>query len=223
MNADAVKWDDRGLAPAVVVHAGTGAVLMLGWMNREALEATAASGEVHFYSRSRGAQWRKGESSGNTLAVRAVRLDCDADALVVEAIPAGPTCHTGAASCFYRRADGDDWMEDAGPRGADAAVLDRLYAVLESRRAAPAEKSYTASLLAGGVDKISAKIAEEQQELVDELRAGGPREKIVHEAADLFFHVLCGLLATGVNPGEVWRELDRRFGTSGHAEKAARK
>jgi phosphoribosyl-ATP pyrophosphohydrolase/phosphoribosyl-AMP cyclohydrolase len=223
VNADAVKWDDRGLAPAVVVHAETGVVLMLGWMNREALAATASSSEVHFYSRSRAALWRKGETSGNTLAVRAVRLDCDADALVVEAIPAGPTCHTGAESCFYRRADGDDWADDGGPRGAPAAVLDRLYAVLESRRAAPAEKSYTASLLAGGVDKISAKIAEEQEELCAELRAGGPRDKIVHETADLFFHVLCGLLATDVAPGEVWRELDRRFGQSGHAEKAARK
>ena len=220
MNADAVKWDDRGLAPAVIVHARTGVVLMLGWMNREALAATERTGEVCFWSRSRSALWRKGETSGNTLAVRAVRLDCDADALLVEAIPAGPTCHTGAESCFYRRADGDDWAEDDGPRGA---MLDRLYAVLETRRSATAEKSYTASLLAAGVEKISAKIAEEQEELVAELRAGGPREKIVHEAADLFFHVLCGLLATGVAPDEVWRELDRRFGQSGHAEKAARK
>ena len=221
MNADLVKWDDRGLAPAVVVHAHTGVVLMLGWMNREALAATAATGEVTFWSRSRDQLWRKGETSGNTLAVRAVRLDCDADALLVEAIPAGPTCHTGAESCFYRVADGGEWLEDGGPRGA---MLERLYAVLETRRAATAEKSYTASLLAAGVEKIGAKIAEEQEELVAELRASPPpRDKIIHETADLFFHVLCGLLATGVTPVEVWRELDRRFGTSGHAEKAARK
>lgn len=221
MNADAVKWDDRGLAPAVIVHARTGVLLMLGWMNREALELTASSGQVHFWSRSRGAMWRKGEQSGNTLEVRAVRLDCDADALLVEAIPAGPTCHTGAESCFYRRAEGDGWIEDGGPRGA---MLDRLHAVLETRRAATAEKSYTASLLAAGVEKISAKIAEEQAELVAELCAvPPPREAIVHETADLFFHVLCGLLATGVEPDEVWRELDRRFGQSGHAEKAARR
>ena len=221
MKAGEVTWNEQGLAPAVIVHAQTGVVLMLGWMSQESLALTASTGEVHFWSRSRGALWRKGEQSGNTLAVRAVRLDCDADAILVEAIPAGPTCHTGAESCFYRKGDGDAWSEDGGPRGA---MLDRLYAVLETRRAATAEKSYTASLLAAGVGKIGAKIAEEQAELVAELVAvPPPRERIVAETADLFFHVLCGLLATGVTPVEVWRELDRRFGTSGHAEKAARK
>jgi phosphoribosyl-AMP cyclohydrolase / phosphoribosyl-ATP pyrophosphohydrolase len=218
-----VAWDERGLAPAVVTDQVSGAVLMLGWMNAEALEATLATGQVTFFSRSRQALWRKGETSGNTLAVRSIRLDCDADALLIEAIPAGPTCHTGATSCFYRRAEDGAWREDAGPRGAGAAVVDRVYAVLESRAQAPPEKSYTASLLAGGMPKIAGKVEEEAGELLAELRADGPREKVVHEAADLLFHVLAALLARAVSTQEIWAELERRFGTSGHAEKAARR
>ena len=218
-----VAWDERGLAPAVVTDAESGAVLMLGWMNAEALEATLASGQVTFFSRSRQTLWRKGETSGNTLAVRAVRLDCDADALLVEATPAGPTCHTGQASCFYRRAEDGAWTEDGGPRGAAAAVVDRVYRVLERRVGTPPEKSYTASLLAGGMPKIAGKVEEESGELLAELRGDGPPEKVIHEAADLLFHVLAALLARGVPPAAIWAELERRFGTSGHTEKAARR
>lgn len=220
---DQVKWDDRGLVPAVVSHATSGAVLMLAWMNREALDATVSSGLCHFFSRSRGRLWKKGESSGNTLAVRELRLDCDGDAILVAAEPAGPACHTGQASCFFRRADGESWVEDGGPTGAPAAIVDRLYGVLESRRGAPPEQSYTASLLAGGVERIAGKIAEEQQELIDELESGESPDQIVHEAADLLFHVLAGLLHRQVEPTALWRELERRFGQSGHAEKAGRR
>jgi phosphoribosyl-ATP pyrophosphohydrolase/phosphoribosyl-AMP cyclohydrolase len=222
VDAAAVRWDERGLAPAVVCHADTGAVLMLGWMNAEALAATAASGLVHFFSRSRQALWKKGETSGHTLAVREIRLDCDADALLVTALPDGPTCHTGVPSCFFRHADGASWSEDAGPAGAPAAVLERLHAVLVERRAAPAGKSYTASLLAGGAPAIAAKLGEEAAELGDELAAADPG-RVAHEAADVLYHLLVGLVATGVEPGAVWRELERRFGKSGHDEKASRR
>ncbi|HWM84229.1 MAG TPA: bifunctional phosphoribosyl-AMP cyclohydrolase/phosphoribosyl-ATP diphosphatase HisIE [Kofleriaceae bacterium] len=223
----AVRWDERGLAPAVVCHAETGAVLMLAWMNAEALAATRATGEVHFYSRSRQALWRKGESSGNTLALRELRLDCDGDALLVIALPAGPTCHTGAPSCFFRRAGdnaAEEWIEDAGPGGAPAAVVDRLYAVLASRRGTPPAQSYTASLLAGGPAAINAKIGEEAAELCAELADGaaGP-QRIAEEAADVIYHVLVGLLGRDVAPGAVWRELEKRFGRGGHAEKASRR
>jgi len=227
-----VRWDERGLAPAVVCHAQTGAVLMLGWMNAEALAATSATGLVHFYSRSRQALWKKGETSGHTLSVREVRLDCDADALLVTALPAGPTCHTGAPSCFFRSAqsatggaDDASWAEDAGPGGAPAAVLDKLHAVLLSRRGAPAGKSYTASLLAGGPPAIAAKITEEAAELNAELAAGAAADpgRTAHEAADLLYHVLVGLVGSGVEPAAVWAELERRTGQSGHAEKAGRR
>lgn len=217
-----VQWDERGLAPAVVSDARSGAVLMLGWMNAEALERTRETGLVHFYSRSRQTLWQKGETSGNVLRVREIRLDCDSDALLVVADPAGPTCHTGARSCFFRRDAGGAWAEDGGPAGAPAAVVDRLEQILESRKSADPGKSYTASLLQGGIDRVIGKIDEEEQELVDELRSA-THDKIVHESADLLFHVLVGLVARGVSAGEVWRELERRFGVSGHAEKAARK
>jgi phosphoribosyl-AMP cyclohydrolase / phosphoribosyl-ATP pyrophosphohydrolase len=216
-----VRWDERGLAPAVVCHAETGAVLMLGWMNAEALAATMASGSVHFYSRSRQELWRKGETSGNTLAVGEVRLDCDGDALLVIARPAGPTCHTGKPSCFFRRAEDGDWVEDGGPGGAPAAIADRLYAVLAARRGVAPEASYTASLLAGGAAAIAAKLDEEAGELGAELDGGDPA-RVAHEAADVLYHLLVGLVHRGVEPGAVWRELERRFGRSGHAEKASR-
>jgi phosphoribosyl-ATP pyrophosphohydrolase/phosphoribosyl-AMP cyclohydrolase len=225
-----LAWDERGLVPAVVQHARTGAVLMLAWMNAEAFAKTRATGFVHFYSRSRAALWMKGETSGNTLAVRELRIDCDADAVVVIAEPAGPTCHTGTTSCFYRLLDSDraagdtgsgDIIEDDGPAGPPAAIAAKLEAVLAARQSSTAQKSYTKSLFDAGFPKILAKIAEEHGELAAELPAGDPAA-VVHETADLLFHVMVGLRARGVSIDDVWRELGRRFGVSGHQEKASR-
>ena len=219
IDRSAIAWDERGLAPAVVVDAVSGAVLMLAWMNAEALELTLQTNTAHFWSRSRKSLWKKGETSGNTLAVDEVRIDCDADAIVVVARPAGPTCHTGKSSCFYRPMQG---AEDDGPKGAPAAIVDRVYRVLEARRdAGDGAKSYTRSLLDGGFEKIRSKIREECGEL-DDVIADGPRHDVVHETADLLFHVLVGLVARGISTDEIWRELERRFGTSGHDEKASR-
>ena len=211
-------FDDRGLVPAVAVDATTGAVLMLAWMDAAALAATRATGEAHFFSRSRGKLWKKGETSGNTLTVRELRIDCDADAVLLVVDAAGPACHTGKASCFYRTLDGD---EDDGPRGAPAAVLDRVAAVIAARRHSTAERSYTRSLFDAGMPKILAKIAEEHGELAAEL-PDGPAGAIVHEAADLVFHLLVGLAARNVPAQAVWGELARRFGVSGHDEKRSR-
>jgi phosphoribosyl-ATP pyrophosphohydrolase/phosphoribosyl-AMP cyclohydrolase len=227
---DALRWDERGLLPAVVQDAHTGGVRMLAWMNAEALRQTLATGLACFYSRSRQALWTKGETSGNTLAVREVRLDCDGDAIVIVAEPAGPTCHTGASSCFYRvlgdpAGEGQAAAiarEDDGPPAPPVTVLARLERVLAARRdQATAEKSYTRSLLEGGFPKILAKIAEEHGELAEVL-AEGDAADVVHESADLLFHVLVGVAARRIPLDEVWRELERRFGTSGHAEKASR-
>jgi phosphoribosyl-AMP cyclohydrolase / phosphoribosyl-ATP pyrophosphohydrolase len=223
---DALRWDESGLVPAVVQDARTGGVRMLAWMNAEALRQTLATGLVCFYSRSRHALWTKGESSGNTLAVREVRADCDSDAIVIVAEPAGPTCHTGASSCFYRVLDRDRdgaiEREDDGPGDPPATVLARLEHLLEARRdQARPEQSYTASLLEGGFPKILAKLAEEHGELAEVLPAGAAAD-VVHEAADLLFHVMVGLAARHIPLDDVWRELERRFGTSGHVEKAGR-
>lgn len=203
------------LTPAIVQDAETGAVLMLAWMNAEAWEMTRTSGEVHFYSRSRNALWKKGETSGNVLRVAELRVDCDNDAILVKARPAGPTCHTGATACFFHTENEDD---DGAP---PAHVVDKLERVLHARRDAAAEKSYTKSLLEKGMPKILEKIAEEHGELAAELPSGA-REKVVHETADLLFHVMVGLVARDIPVADVWKELGRRFGTSGHVEKASR-
>lgn len=216
---DVIAWDERGLAPAVVVDADSGAALMLAWMNADALQRTRDTGLAHFWSRSRQSLWQKGETSGNTLAVIELRTDCDADAIVVVARPAGPACHTGKRSCFFRPLGG---AEDEGPRGAPAAIVDQVYRVLEERRdASDGARSYTRSLLDRGFPKILEKIAEEHGELAEVLPDGDAGD-VVHETADLLFHVLVGLVARDIPPDAVWQELARRFGVGGHDEKAAR-
>src|SRR5262249_43155938 len=212
------KYDERGLVPCVVQDAASGAVLMVAWMNAEALRLTRETGVVHFFSRSRNALWKKGETSGNTLALVELRLDCDGDTVLVRARPAGPTCHTGATSCFFHRdADGDDALDDGPP----PPILHRLEQVIAARRASPAEKSYTRSLLDAGMPKILAKIAEEHGELAAELPAGADA-KVIHETADLIFHIMVGLAARDIPIEAIFAELARRFGTSGHVEKASR-
>ena len=204
-------FDAHGLVPCVVQDADRGLVLMLAWMNAEALQLTQQTKLVTFWSRSRQALWTKGETSGNTLALVELRLDCDRDCVLALARPAGPSCHTGTITCF----DGDAGTPDIG-------ILARLATILAQRRDdATAEKSYTKSLLAAGMPKILAKIAEESGELAAEL-PDGPDDKVVHEAADLLFHVMVGLTARKIPIDRVLVELGRRFGTSGHVEKARR-
>lgn len=218
------KYDEHGLVPCIVQDAGTGMVLMLGWMNAEALQITRETRFVTFWSRSRKALWKKGETSGNVLALVELRFDCDLDAVLAQATPAGPTCHTGATSCFLQR----DRADDAGgglpehDDGPELPVLFRLAKIIESRRASTAQASYTKSLFDAGMPKILAKIAEEHGELAAELPAGEDA-KVVHETADLLFHVMVGLAARQIPIQAVLGELTRRFGTSGHVEKAQRK
>jgi phosphoribosyl-ATP pyrophosphohydrolase/phosphoribosyl-AMP cyclohydrolase len=208
-------YDERGLVPCIVQDAATGTVVMLAWMNAEALRLTRETRVVHFWSRSRQALWKKGETSGNTLALVELRGDCDHDAILVRATPAGPTCHTGATSCFFHPDDGPD---DDGPA---LPILLRLAKIIEARRDATSERSYTKSLLEAGMPKILAKIAEEHGELAAEL-PGGPDAKVIHETADLLFHVMVGLAARRIPIEAIFAELARRFGTSGHVEKAQR-
>ena len=212
-----MKLDAQGLVPAVAQDAETGVVLMVAWMNEEALEKTLATNEAHFFSRSRGKLWKKGETSGHVLAVVEVRIDCDEDTILLRCRPAGPACHTGKASCFYRVLP--EMKEDDGP---PPPVLDRLWRTIEARRAAStAETSYTRSLLEAGMPKILAKLAEEHGELAAELPSG-PDDAVIHESADLLYHLFVALAARGLPPARVYAELERRFGTSGHAEKASR-
>ncbi|HEX8667416.1 MAG TPA: bifunctional phosphoribosyl-AMP cyclohydrolase/phosphoribosyl-ATP diphosphatase HisIE [Allosphingosinicella sp.] len=195
---ESLAWDKMdGLLPSVVQDAATGQVLMLGYMNRTALAATVSSGKVTFYSRSRQRLWQKGETSGNTLALVSVRPDCDRDALLVRAQPAGPTCHLGTTSCF-----GKGEAEGAG----FLAVLARI---VHDRAGALPEESYTARLLAEGPQRIAQKIGEEGVELALAAVARDA-EGCAEEAADLLYHLTVLMEARGFGWDEVVAILQRR-------------
>jgi phosphoribosyl-AMP cyclohydrolase / phosphoribosyl-ATP pyrophosphohydrolase len=214
--SEALAFDREGLIPAVVQEAGTGEVLMVAWMNREALQRTLETGETHFWSRSRQALWRKGETSGHGQHVEALYADCDGDTLLVLVHQRGAACHTGSRTCFFRRMDlrGADVAGAAaspGRLGAAAApsILDALDRVIQSRRAVPREGSYVSRLLAEGDARIAKKIGEEAAEVIVATLAEGP-ERLVAEVADLWFHTLVLLSSRGLSPREVLAELERR-------------
>lgn len=216
--AEAIRWDEQGLVAAIVQDRVSGRVLMQAWVNAEALEHTLNTGQATFWSRSRGELWVKGLTSGNTQRVIELRLDCDGDTLLMLVDPAGPACHTGATSCFYRAASEDEWRTAPPPSGG---VLDALGARLESRKGADPGSSYVASLYAKGREKILQKLGEEAVETVL-AGASGDADKLVYEMADLWFHSLVALADAGLDINDVLTELARREGVSGLAEKAAR-
>jgi phosphoribosyl-ATP pyrophosphohydrolase/phosphoribosyl-AMP cyclohydrolase len=201
--APTVAFGPDGLAPAIVQDAADGRVLMLAYMDAEALAATIETGEVHFHSRSRGRLWRKGETSGNVLRLVSIALDCDADALLVAVEPVGPTCHRNTRSCFD---------PDGGPgerRTEGFAWLETLWATIASRAAERPAGSYTTSLLAGGVDTAGRKVTEEATEVLLAAKddaAGSThatRTALAGEAADLLYHALVLLAERDVAPAEV--------------------
>ena len=198
---DEVDFDKgQGLVPAIVQHAGTGAVLMLGFMNVEALRATLERRRVVFFSRSKQRLWEKGETTGHSLDVVGVSLDCDQDTLLVTARPRGPACHNGTLTCFGNE-----------PRSAATAIsfLATLERVIAQRATEKPESSYTARLLAKGINKVAQKVGEEG---VETALAGANEsdQKLTEEAADLLFHALVLLRARGVPLAAVVRELEAR-------------
>lgn len=201
-----MKFDANGLIPAIVQHARSGEVLMLGYMNEQALRLTHETGLVTFYSRSRQGLWRKGETSGNTLRLVGVRQDCDGDALLILAEPAGPTCHTGERSCFHTALAGEPATAAAPP----SATLARLADLIHTRQSAAPESSYTAKLLQGGVDRIGKKIGEEAAEVIIAAKNASHAE-LAYELADLLYHSLVLLENQGLAAEAVWQELERRY------------
>jgi len=196
---DSICFDENGLVPCVMQDARTGEVLTLAYMNEEALARTRETGDVHFWSRSRAELWRKGESSGNTMRLRALRYDCDEDALVALVDPAGPACHTGERSCFY--------CGDTEPVNGEAlAVLERTIA----GRKAGAEpgSSYTAELLADP-GRIGEKVREEADE-VARAAAGESDERVSEEAADVLYHLAVLLASRGLSLADAYEVLDGR-------------
>lgn len=212
-----IKYDEKGLVPAIAQDADTFEVLMMAYMNKEALEKTVSTGRAHFYSRSRERLWLKGETSGNFLEIKGVSYDCDCDAILLLVHPKGPACHTGERSCFYRRL-GD---AAAKPLPAGPAVLKELYNIIRKRKGADPSKSYVASLCAKGTTRINEKIAEESGELIEAANVKDKKE-IVHEMADLWFHTLVLLSYKEIGAEELFKELGRRFGLSGIEEKESR-
>jgi phosphoribosyl-ATP pyrophosphohydrolase/phosphoribosyl-AMP cyclohydrolase len=210
-----VTYGPDGLVPAIVQDVVDGRVLMLAWMDAEALAATISTGHVHFHSRSRGRLWRKGETSGNVLRLVRLEADCDGDALLVIAEPAGPTCHRGTRSCF------DPTSASADRRSQGFAWLEMLWATIADRAATRPSGSYTAALLDGGVDAVGRKVTEEATEVLlaarddaEAERVGGERgatqRAMAGETADLLYHALVLLAERGSSPAEVIAALRGR-------------
>jgi phosphoribosyl-ATP pyrophosphohydrolase/phosphoribosyl-AMP cyclohydrolase len=197
-----IQFDQSGLVPAVVQDWHTGRVLMLAYMNKEALQKTLDSGETWFYSRSRSRLWHKGETSGHYQQVRRITYDCDGDALLLQVEQRGPACHTGAADCFFRTLQGDDPLPQE-------YFLTELERVITRRRAERPEGSYVVRLLEAGADRILKKVAEEAGEVIIAAKNSDRRE-IVHETGDLLFHLLVMLAGQEIAFSEVLAELERR-------------
>jgi len=194
-----IRFDDQGLAPCVMQDARTGEVLTLAYVNADALARTRETGEMHFWSRSRQELWRKGETSGNTMKVRALRYDCDEDALLALVDPAGPACHTGERTCFYRG--------DTEPVEAEALpALGRTIA--ERRESAQTARSYTARLLADS-PHIGAKVREEAGEVAD-AAAGEADERVAEEAADVLYHLTVLLASRELSLADAFDVLNAR-------------
>jgi len=197
---DTIDFDKlNGLVPAIVQDAGSGQVLMLGFMNREAYERTLQEKKVTFWSRTRQTLWQKGETSGNTLDLISIQTDCDNDALLIKARPAGPVCHTGKHTCF-----GEDAL-----RGNNN-VLTQLYSTILQRKAAMPENSYTATLLKNGIPAIAQKVGEEAVETIVASLQESP-QRIGEEAADLLYHLLVLLAAKDIAFDDVLQELKKRM------------
>jgi phosphoribosyl-ATP pyrophosphohydrolase/phosphoribosyl-AMP cyclohydrolase len=215
---DELKFDGEGLLPAVVQDRLTGEVRMVAYMNREAIARTLETGRATFFSRSRRALWEKGETSGHSLHVRELVVDCDADTVLVLADPAGPSCHTGQPSCFFRRLDAGGVRQETVPALPFLLELERE---IESRKGSTAAKSYTKSLLDAGASKIGDKVREEASEFAAAI-GSETDDRVASEAADVVYHLLVGLASRGVTLRKVIDVLATRAGTSGHAEKASR-
>ena len=202
-----LNFDEKGLIPAVVQNAGTKEVLMVAYMNSESLEKTVESGHATFWSRSRQELWEKGATSGNYMNVEEIRVDCDADCLLLLVNPDGPACHTGARSCFFRKLENGELKEIEKADSSD--ILQRLMEVTQDRKKNPKEGSYTNYLFQKGEDKILKKVGEEAAEVVI---AGKNRSKseISYETADLMYHLTVMLADNDMPWNDIFDELEKR-------------
>jgi len=196
-----VNFNEDGLVLVIVQDVLSAEVLMMAWANRESLEQTLSGGEMVFWSRSRKEIWRKGATSGNTMKLMELRIDCDGDTLLAFVEPAGPACHTGERSCFYRLL-----TEPHPGKGSFPGILWRF---LEKRQHDDPSESYTARLISKGLRRVAQKVGEEGVETALAV-AAGDRAETIYEAADLMYHLETALLASGMTPMDVYAELERR-------------
>ena len=203
-----LKLNEQGLVPAIAQDVNTGQVLMLGYIHPGSLKRTLEGAQVWFYSRSREDLWHKGEVSGNYLNLKEAHVDCDGDTLLLKVDPDGPACHTGNTSCFFTPLEGMPESFEHGEAGP--GILDELFALVQERKQEMPEGSYTAQLLREGVGRIAKKVIEEAGE-ASIAATQGDKEELPGEVADLLYHVLVLLAASGATPRQVWQELrDRR-------------
>jgi phosphoribosyl-ATP pyrophosphohydrolase/phosphoribosyl-AMP cyclohydrolase len=204
MDLTIIKYNEAGLVPAIVQDYTTRQVLMMAWMNEEALKQSLDTKKATFYSRSRQQLWVKGETSGNTQTIVSIDYDCDGDTLLLEVIPAGPACHTGNTSCFYR-----NLMTDETVALGNIDILPKLFALIADRKSNPVEGSYTNYLFREGVDKIGKKIGEESAETIIAAKNNDPDE-LIYEASDLIYHLFVMLNNQGVELSAIFKELTKR-------------
>ncbi|HIA14341.1 MAG TPA: bifunctional phosphoribosyl-AMP cyclohydrolase/phosphoribosyl-ATP diphosphatase HisIE [Nitrospirales bacterium] len=216
IDLESLIFDVQGLIPAILQDWRDGTVLMVAYMNREALDKTIETGHAHFWSRSRQELWEKGATSGHYQRVRELFVDCDRDTLLLKVEPMGPACHTGEPSCFFSLAwpAAKESTDHPLPR-AHGGVIDRLYEVIVNRREHPNAESYVSSLMQGGQDRMLKKITEEAGEMILGSKNQDRRE-IIAETTDLLFHVLIVLGYHEIPPQELYQELASRYGISGH-------
>lgn len=210
MNLDKIKFNADGLVPAVIQDNSSGTVLMLAYMNEEAVQKTLTTGVTWFYSRSRCCLWRKGETSGHGQTVREIYYDCDGDTLLVKVDQAGVACHEGSFSCFTRRlgSEGESQASEVSAQPATSILFD-LYHIINDRKANPQEGSYTCYLFAKGQDKILKKVGEEAAETIIASK-NNDKGEILYEMADLWYHCLVLLAQHGITPSELLAELAAR-------------
>ena len=201
MNIDDLKFDEKGLIPAVVQDYFSKQVLTVAYMNRESLEISMREGRTCFFSRSRQQLWRKGETSGNTQEIVTIKADCDLDALVVEVIKKGPACHTGSESCFFNPVYQSETQQDFS--------MEALYELLKGRKTNPKEGSYTTYLYQKGIDKILKKVGEECTEVIVAGK-GGDKAETIFEIADLAYHVMVLMVEMGIEPKDIFAQLASR-------------
>jgi len=217
-----VDWEKSELLPVIVQEVGTNEVLMMAYMNKEALELSLSTKIAHYFSRSKQRIWKKGESSGHTQAIKEFLLDCDNDTLLIKVQQEGVACHTGRKSCFFTNIETGEAVSEVEVQMASTyGVIDELYHTLLERKNADPETSWTAKLFAKGENTILKKIVEESGEFCFAVK-DDDHEEMVYEAADMVYHTMVALALKNISPDRVKQELARRFNMSGIAEKNSR-